>query len=394
MLGMASTESWIEAELVERRDAGLERTPLAFTAVGAYAVRSGEALLNFSSNDYLGLACDPAVVNGSIAALREWGAGATASRLVAGTLECHELLEGRLAAFKGYEAGLLFGSGYSANAGIVTSVAGRGDHLFIDRLAHASLVDAAVLSRATIHRFHHNDVGHLRELLEHGAKGGKRLIITESVFSMDGDLAPLGDLAGLAADFDATMLVDEAHATGVFGVNGGGLVSELGLQGQVNLAMSTLSKALGGYGGCVCCSALMRRWLVNHARSYIYSTAISPAMVGTALAALDVVEARPGLGAEVLGKARRLRELLKAGGLDTGVSASQIVPVMAGDNHKAVRMQKRLMDEGILAVAIRPPTVPAGTARLRFSVTARHTDEDIARAAEACLKAAKEEGLA
>jgi 8-amino-7-oxononanoate synthase len=294
---------------------------------------------------------------------------------------------------KGYDAGLLFGSGYSANAGIVTAMVGRDDHLFIDRLAHASLVDAAVLSRASMHRFHHNDACHLRDLLKRCPAAGRRLIVTESVFSMDGDLAPLVEMAALADEFGAMSLVDEAHATGLFGPGGSGLVGACGVQAQVNLVMSTLSKALGGYGGCVCCSVPMRSWLVNQARTFIYSTGVPPAMVGAALAALDVMVEEPGIGASVLAKAGRLRELLHAGGLGTGLSASQIVPVMVGDNHRAVRMQQRLMDEGILAVAIRPPTVPAGTARLRFSVTAHHTEQDIARASEVCLWVAREEGL-
>lgn len=390
---MSDVESWIEKDLAVRRAGGLERRPLVFDAAGAHAVCAGVKVLNFASNDYLGLAADPRVVNGAIAALREWGAGATSSRLVAGTLKCHEELERRLAAFKGYEAGLLFGSGYSANAGIVTAVAGRGEHVFIDRLAHASLLDAVVLSRATLHRFRHNDTGHLRELLERHGNGGRRLIVTESVFSMDGDLAPLERMAALAGEYGAMMLVDEAHATGVQGPGGAGWVAACGVQGRVNLVMSTLSKALGGYGGCVCCSAPMRSWLVNQARSFIYSTAMPPAMAGAAAAALDVLAEHPDMGAQVLAKAERLRGLLRAGGLDTGLSASQIVPVMVGDNHRAVRMQQGLMEEGILVVAIRPPTVPAGTARLRFSVTALHTEHDLVLAAGVCIRVARAEGV-
>jgi 8-amino-7-oxononanoate synthase len=390
---MSTTESWIIEELAKRRTAGLERNPMVFDSVGSRPTQGGVSYLNFSSNDYLGLAGDARVVSGAMKALRGCGAGATASRLVAGSLGCHERLEHRLAALKGYDAGLLFGSGYSANAGIITAVVGRDDHLFIDRLAHASLVDAAVLSRARIHRFRHNDVCHLRTLLKRCPAGGRRLIVTESVFSMDGDLAPLVEIAGVAGEFGAMTLVDEAHATGVFGVGGSGLVGSCGVQAQVNLVMSTLSKALGGYGGCVCSSSPMRSWLVNQARSFIYSTAVPPAMVGAALAALDVMAEEPGIGASVLAKAERLRGLLNAGGLGTGLSASQIVPVMVGDNQRAVRMQQRLLEAGILAVAIRPPTVPAGTARLRFSVTAHHTEQDIACAAEKCLLAARKEGL-
>lgn len=391
---MPGQESWIEGELSSRREAGLERDPLVLERAGSHAVHGGRRLLNFSSNDYLGLAGDPRVVDGAVGALREWGAGATASRLVAGTLGCHRDLERKIAAFKGYEEGLLFGSGYAANAGIIPSVVGRDDHVFLDRLAHASLVDAAVLSRATLHRFRHNDAGHLESMLARCSGKGRKLVVTESVFSMDGDLAPLGMLGRAAMENGAMFLVDEAHATGLFGPRGEGLVKAGNLQDVVNINMSTLSKALGGQGGCVCCSGAMRQWLIHQARSFIYSTAISPAMVGAASAALDILAANPGLGATVLARAERLRGLLRAGGLPTGDSASQIVPVIVGDNHRAVAMQRRLLDEGILAVAIRPPTVPAGTARLRFSVTAGHSDEDVANLAAACVRAARAEGVA
>lgn len=390
---MRDTEAWIEQALAERRMAGLERHPVVLRRAGGNAILQEQALLNFSSNDYLGLASHPRVVQGAIDAVRRWGAGATASRLVAGTLECHLELERKLAALKGYESALLFGSGYSANAGIITSVAGREDHLFIDRLAHASLMDAAVLSRARLHRFRHNDPDHLRTLLGRCPARGRRMIVTESVFSMDGDLAPLGEMAALAERYGAMFLVDEAHATGVFGPNGAGCVQACGVAGLVNFNMTTLSKALGGYGGCVCCSEPARRWLVNQARSFIYSTAVSPAMVGAASAALDVLKESAGMGSAVLARAERLRGLLRAGGFDTGTSASQIVPVLVGQNERAMAMQRRLIEGGILAVAIRPPTVPAGTARLRFSVTLAHTDADVERAARTCLQAAAEEGL-
>ncbi len=390
---MPRAESWIVEELAKRREAGLERAPIVFQCAGSPAVHNGRRLINFSSNDYLGLAGDPRVIEGAILALREYGAGSTASRLVAGTLACHRDFERKIATFKGYEAGLLFGSGYSANLGIMTALAGRGDHLFLDRLAHASLVDAAVLSRASLHRFHHNDPEDLESLLKRCGPAGRRLVVTESVFSMDGDIAPLESICRVAAERDAMLMVDEAHATGIFGPCGAGLVKGHGLQEQVNLSMSTLGKALGSYGGCVCCSENIRQWLVNQARSFIYSTAVSPAIVGAASAALDILAVNPALGSSVLALAERLRGLFQAGGLHTGNSASQIVPVIVRDNHRAVRMQQQLMDEGVLAVAIRPPTVPAGTARLRFSVTASHSDEDIAYVADACLRAARREGV-
>lgn len=387
------TEAWIEEELAARRRAGLERRLVSYSSAGAHVrTADGRTLLNFSSNDYLGLARHPHVVRRAAEALERFGAGATASRLVAGTLQCHDELERRLAALKGYPSALVFGSGYAANLGIVGAVVGRDDTVFIDRLAHASLIDAAVLSRATIHRFRHNDCDHLAGLLRRHGGRGRRLVVTESVFSMDGDLAPLADLTRLAHDADAMMLVDEAHATGVFGPGGAGLARTVPAQATVNLVMGTLSKALGGYGAFVASSEAMRAILVNGARSFIYSTALPPAMAGSALGALEVLEREPDLGARLLARAARLRDRLRAAGLDTAASASQIVPVMAGGNEAAVRLHRALLAGGVLAVAIRPPTVPPGTARLRLSVTLGHTDADVDRVASLIAEAVAKEG--
>jgi 8-amino-7-oxononanoate synthase len=383
---MRATEAWISEELEARREAGLDRQLVFRRSTGARLDAEGRPVLNFSSNDYLGLARHRQVLERAARTMERFGAGATASRLVVGSLDCHAELESRLAAFKGYPAALVFGSGYAANVGLVGSVAGHGDHVFLDRLAHASLVDAAILSRARVHRFHHNDVSHLERLLARAPATGRRLIVTESVFSMDGDLAPLADLARAAEHAGAMMLVDEAHATGVFGPGGAGLVRQSGGKAACNLAMGTLSKALGGYGGFVACTDEMAAWLTNGARSFIYSTALPPASVGAALGALDVLEQSPGMGAVLLERAVRLRGRLHEAGIDTGASASQIVPVMVGDNERAVDLHRRLLAEGVLAVPIRPPTVPPGTARLRLSVTIEHTDDDLDLAAEAIIR--------
>ena len=390
---MRLTETWIADELATLRNAGLERFLVPYPGTGAEIPVGGHPLLNFSSNDYLGLSRHPRVKAAAIAAIQQFGTGATASRLVAGTLTCHEGLEGQLASLKGYPAALVFGSGYAANVGMISALVGRGDHIIMDRLAHASLVDAAVLSRARVHRFRHNDSGHARELCRACPAGGRRLIVTESVFSMDGDLAPVSGLASVATEEGAMVLVDEAHATGVFGPAGAGVIRQADAESGVNLSMGTLSKALGGLGGFVACSDEMRSWFIHKARSFIYSTALSPAMVGAALGALEVLREAPGMGSGLLARSAHFRNRLQAQGLDTGASASQIIPVMVGDNGRAIRLHRRLLEQGILAVAIRPPTVPRGTARLRLSVRLDHSLEVLDRVADQIAAAAKAEGV-
>jgi len=383
----------MEEVLDSLRAEGLERSLVAYQNTGV-DVRSGsQELLNFSSNDYLGLARNPVVLAAVEKAVYDYGAGATASRLVTGTLVCHEELEQQLAVLKGYPAALVFGSGYAANVGIMSALVGRDDHVFIDRLAHASLVDAAVLSRAKVHRFRHNDPEDFRRVLRLSVASGKRLMVTESVFSMDGDVAPVTALAAVAEEAGAMVLVDEAHATGIFGPDGAGVIRQAGLESRINCSMGTLSKALGGYGGFVACSGEMRRWLIHKARAFIYSTALPPAMVGAALGALQCLRESPGMGRQLLERATGFRARLQELGLDTGPSESQIIPVMVGDNERAIRLQRRLVEKGILAVAIRPPTVPAGTARLRLSVSLAHSPEVLNRVAGMIAEAAQLERM-
>jgi 8-amino-7-oxononanoate synthase len=391
---MDDREAWIEGVLEDLRARGLERSlRLQPAAGGKFLAGDGREVLNFSSNDYLDLARRPEVVARAAAALREHGAGATASRLVAGTLPVHEELERRIAAWKDRPAALVFGSGYLTSAGAIPAVVGRGDLVCADRLAHASLLDGAVLSRADIRRFAHNDAGSLDSMLRDAPAAARKLVVTESVFSMDGDVAPLREIAAAASRHGALLLVDEAHATGVFGPRGSGVGRAEGLADEISLSMGTLSKAFGGYGGFIACSEAMRDLLVNRARAFIYTTAPPPAAIGAALGALDVIEAEPGLGEKLLARAARFRERLRGAGLDTLGSASQIVPVLAGENEKALALAARIREAGILAVAIRPPTVPAGTARLRLSVTLAHSEEDLDRAAGAVIAAARAEGI-
>lgn len=385
-------ETWMETELARLDAQGLERRLQVMPDSGAF-VSDGRRVLNFSSNDYLALARAPQVLEAAEEALRQWGAGATASRLVVGTLSCHARLEERLAQFKGYASALVFGSGYLTNVGTVAALVGRDDRVLADKLAHASLLDGAILSRAAIRRFQHNDPDHLAHLLRQKKAGGRDLILTESVFSMDGDVAPLRDIARVAREHGALLLVDEAHATGVWGPGGTGLISEWHLQQDVPVAMGTLSKALGSYGGFVAGSETLKRWLVNRARSFIFSTALPPACVGAVLGALDILAKKPGLGAELLDRAEKFRRRLQAAGFNTGASVSQIVPVIIGDNRKTLALARRLRDHEILAAAIRPPTVPVGTARLRLSVTLAHTSAELDHTADILALAAREEGL-
>lgn len=388
-------EAWLEGELARLGDAGLRRQLRTWTSVGPHlAAEDGRPLLNLASNDYLALARHPDVIAAARRALYDYGAGATASRMVTGTLPCHTILEERLASHRGYPAALLFSSGYAANLGVLTSLARRGDHVFADRLIHASLIDAARLCGAGLHRFRHNDATHLAELLAQAPARGRRIVAVESVFSMDGDLAPLDDLAAVADRYDALLVVDEAHAEGVFGPGGRGRVAEAGLQDKVNLCVATLSKALGSAGGFVACSEPMRTHLLHRARSFIYSTATPPAAMGAALGALNVLARDPGRGAEVLARAYLFRQRLAAAGLETLRSQSQIVPVLLGDAERTMAVAARLEEGGILAAAIRPPSVPPGTARLRFSITYGHAPEELERAADCIVAAVQAEGAA
>ena len=379
-------ENWLQDGLDKLRAESSLRSMTSYAAAGGKVMIDGKPVLNFSSNDYLNLASHPHVLLRARKALEQYGAGATASRLVTGSLPIHAELEERLARDKGYAAALLFGSGYMTNAGVIPALVGRDDTVIADRLVHASVIDAITLSRAKLLRFQHNDAGHLREMLDR-AGAGRKLVVTESVFSMDGDIAPLADIAAASTDSGSMLMVDEAHATGIFGQHGAGLVAEKHLEPAVNLSMCTLSKALGGYGGAVACSARMKEWLVNKARALIYTTAPPPASIGAALGALDVIEQDAGLGPDLLRRASHFRDRLRAAGIDTMQSASQIVPVIAGSNERAISLSRRLRERGMLVVAIRPPTVPEGTARLRFSITLAHETADLNRAADEVIAA-------
>ena len=298
---------------------------------------------------------------------------------MAGNLELHHTLEDKLAEITGMDSSLVFGSGYLANLGVLTTVAGRNDVIFSDRLNHSSLVAGAQASRAEVRRYRHCDTGHLSEMLEGHSTPGRKIIVTDSLFSMDGHMAPLSHLFELSEKHGCFLVVDEAHAIGVHG-KGGGICRSLGL--KPDIMTGTLSKALGSYGGFAACSTILREYLINRSGTFIYSTGLPPGSAGAALASLQILEERPSMGKELLEISEKFRDDLENMGADTCNSCSQIVPLITGDPGKALEFSAALEKASILASAIRPPTVPEGTSRIRFSITLAHTEEDIGKTLE------------
>lgn len=344
---------------------------------GIWIERNGRKLLSFSCNDYLNLTQHPAVKQAAISAIEEYGAGSGASRLVTGNHPLYAKLESRLARFKRAEAACVFGSGYLANAGIIPVLVGRNGLVVVDELSHACIYAGTHLSRGTVITFRHNDVTHARELLAtHRGSYNHAMIVTDGVFSMDGDLAPLPELVALAENYDTWVMSDDAHGLGVVG--GGRGSSFVGNSDiPVPLQMGTISKAIGSYGGYLCASAPVIELMRNRARTLIYSTGLPPACVGAAIAALDLIEREPSYAAEPVRKAKAFTQ--RAGLPD---AQSPIVPIVIGDEEIALRKSRLLEDEGFLAVAIRPPTVKPGTARLRLTFTAQHPDDQVERLAD------------
>jgi 8-amino-7-oxononanoate synthase len=353
----------------------------------------GQVLLNLSSNDYLGLALNPRLINAAQKAAARWGTGAGASRLVVGHLALHEAVETQLAAFKGTEAAVIFSTGYMANLGVISALAGPGDAVYCDKLNHASIYDGIKLSGAQIVRFPHGDLNRLEALLQKSQGHRRRLIITDSVFSVDGDLAPLTELVALKERFGAALMIDEAHATGVLGARGAGLAEALGLTDRVEIHMGTFSKALGSLGGYVAGDRRLIDYLHNRARSFIYSTALAPPVLGAIEAALEIVAREPDRRSYLLEESEKFRRGLMAAGLDTLGSETQIVPVLVGDNARTLEFAAQLRQQGLMAVALRPPTVPPGRARVRFSLSAAHAREDLRRALDTITSTARQMGL-
>ncbi len=357
------------------------------TAQGSEIQIVGRQLVNFSSNDYLGLAADPILRKAAIAAIEKFGIGAGASRLLSGTQSPHVALEAALARWKGAPAALAFSSGYAAALGTLPALASKHDVVILDKLCHASLIDGARLSGATMRVFPHNHLGKLESHLEWAGRElpeARRIIVTESVFSMDGDRAPLGELIDLKKRFQAVLLLDEAHAVGVIGPHGRGLAAELGLEGQVDVQLGTLSKALGVSGGYVCGSRSLIDWLINRARSFIFSTAPPPALAAAATAAIEFLGREEGEARRktLWQRIVRLEKELPARKSSAGTS-SAIIPWIVGDEQRALDLARALQQEGMLVPAIRYPTVAKGAARLRITLSASHSEAQIAKLGEA-----------
>jgi 8-amino-7-oxononanoate synthase len=344
---------------------------------GPFVTINGRRLLLMCSNDYLGLAGHPALREAACAAMERYGFGSGASRLVSGTSSQHQALEHRIAQFKGTEAALLFNSGYAANTGIIPAVAGAGDVILSDTLNHASIIDGCRLSKAELRVYRHGDAGHVERLLKKSVNARRKLIVTDGVFSMDGDIAPLPELASLAGKYSAILMVDDAHATGVLGKTGRGTTEHFRLTGRVHIQMGTFGKALGSFGAYVTGSRDLIDYLMNRSRSFIFSTALPPAVCAASVAALDIIEHEPQLRENLWKSRERFVNGLRSLNISTGTSETPIVPVMIGDSAKALKAGEKLLEYGIYATAIRPPTVPEGAARIRITIMATHTDNDI-----------------
>jgi 8-amino-7-oxononanoate synthase len=337
----------------------------------------GRRVLNFCSNDYLGLANDARIKRAALEAIEKYGWGAGASRLVCGNMSPHERLEEDLALFKNTERALVFSSGYMANTGIISALMDRHSAVLSDKLNHASIVDGIILSRAGFLRYPHADMQALQKILKNLPAAKRKLIVTDSIFSMDGDRAPLKEIVDLARRYEAMVMVDEAHAFGVLGKRGGGLVEELGLEATVDIQMGTLSKAAGSFGAYACGTKVLRDYLINKSRSFIYTTAMPPSLAQASRAALQIIRQADSLRRQLQLNANYLRGEFGVLGFDTMNSSTPIIPILVKDPLQAVAMSKRLLEQGIFVQAIRPPTVPMGTARLRLTVMATHTQEDL-----------------
>ncbi len=371
----------ITAELLRIEEAGLYRKLRRVESDQGPTLRlDGRDVINFSSNNYLGLANHPSLCKAAKEAIDRYGCGSGASRLISGNMTLHEELENKISELKGTEAALVFNSGFQANTGILSTLVGEGDAIFSDALNHASVIDGCRLSRAKVVVYGHCDVDDLEQGLKDAPSIARKLIVTESLFSMDGDEAPLADIVSLAEKHGAMVMVDEAHATGIYEPNGSGLVAKLGLGDRVPIQMGTLGKALGGFGAYVAGSQALRELLINRCRSFIFTTALPPAVMAMAIAAIDLIKKEPQRRQALRDNCQLLRAGLEAQGYSVRASRSQILPLMIGDATQCMKLSEDLLQRGVFAQGIRPPTVPPGTSRLRITLMATHRREHIDRA--------------
>lgn len=376
-------ETFLEDELAILEEKGLRRRLRRQEgAQGREIIVDGRKVLNFCSNDYLGLAGDPRLREAAVETIAREGLGAGAARLVCGNMPAHQRLEDALARFKGTQGCLFFSTGYMANVGIISSIFGREDIIFSDRFNHASLIDGILLSQARLKRYPHRDMKALEAMIQAAAGFKKKGIITDSVFSMDGDIAPLDAIVRLAKRYDCFVMIDEAHALGVMGKNGRGLAEHFGVEDKIDIHMGTLSKAAGSFGAYCCGSEALTAFLVNKARSFIYTTGMPPAIAAASLKAVEIIQNEPARRQRLWENTGYMKAALENAGWDVAGSQTPIIPIIVGKPEAAVAFSNRLLEEGICVGAIRPPAVPQGTARLRLTVTAAHTREDLDCAVE------------
>ena len=373
--------SFLQTELESLRNKSLYRSLRCVEGdQGPTLLIDGREVINFSSNNYLGLANHPALREAAKAAIDRYGCGSGASRLISGNMTLHEELESKIAELKGTEAALVFNSGFQANTGVIPVLVGEEDVILSDALNHASIIDGCRLSRAKTVVYGHCDLDELERGLKNSLPNRRRLIVTESLFSMDGDEAPLSDIVNLAEQHGAIVMVDEAHATGVYEPNGAGIVAKLGLGERVLVQMGTLGKALGGFGAYVAGSKVLRELLINRCRSFIFTTSLPPAVMAMSIAAIDLIKKEPERRQALRNNCQLLRSGLESLRYSLGTNQSQILPLMIGDATQCMKLSEELLQRGVFAQGIRPPTVPAGTSRLRITLMATHTREHIDQA--------------
>lgn len=386
--------SFIEETLETLKGVGLYRHLRTLESSPApHAILDGKKVLLFSSNNYLGLSNHPKVIEAAIQATRDYGTGGTASRLISGNLKLYTILEEKIARLKGTEAAVVFSSGYAANLGVIQALTGPGDLILIDKLNHASIIDGCRLSGARFRTYRHKDMNLLKSHLEKSDPERKTLVITDGIFSMDGDLAPLPEIVRLSKKTGAMVMVDDAHATGVLGEKGEGTVHHFKLDGEEIIQMGTLSKAIGSLGGFITGEKSLIDFLVNEARSLIYSTALPPSVLAASISALTVLEEEPGILQNFWKKLNFFKEAIQQMGYDLMGSEAHILPVRIGDHQQATVFAKSLFEEGLFAPAIRPPTVPKGTSRIRLTPMATHTEEDLEQALEILKRTGRKFGF-
>ena len=391
---MSTKWAWIEQEIASLKEQGLFTNIRTLSSPqGAWLEVDGRRVLNFSSNNYLGLANHPRLREAAKAAIDRMGIGPAAVRTIAGTTSLHLELEQRLAKFKGVEAALTFQSGFNANIATIPALVGKGDIIFSDRLNHASIIDGCRLSRATIVAYEHNDVDDLRKKIAETTEYGRRIVITDGVFSMDGDITPLPALYEVANEHDIPLMVDDAHGEGVLGKGGRGIVDHFDLHGKVDIEVGTMSKAFGVVGGIVAGRQILVDWLKQRARPFLFSSAMTIPDVAACLQAVDMLEESTELVDRLWANTRLVREGMQSLGFNTGVSQTPIVPVMLGEAPLAQQFSKQLFEEGVFAMAIGYPTVPQGKARIRVMNSAAHSSQDLEMALAAFERVGKSLGV-